>query len=227
MSVSVSVIQSGTAHHYAHPHRETSGQSNLIPADLPVKVFQLQIELQTRVQLQLSLPAMPRRRTRAKEPEPEPVEEDEQLQQATAESEPEPEPMISTEPGRQDGDDGDQDIEQHSLQFSDELSWRPAKPIPSATLLDRLERLSKELAEFDQGGVHLDSLKDVAASLAHRNLLQHKDRGVKAYAACCLVDILRLFVPDAPFTDDQLKVRLRSSLLTGTERGGISLTTLA
>ncbi|OAA33123.1 Armadillo-type fold protein [Moelleriella libera RCEF 2490] len=149
---------------------------------------------------------MPRRRTRAKEPEPEPVEEDEQLQQATAESEPEPEPMISTEPGRQDGDNGDQDIEQHSLQFSDELSWRPAKPIPSATLLDRLERLSKELAEFDQGGVHLDSLKDVAASLAHRNLLQHKDRGVKAYAACCLVDILRLFVPDAPFTDDQLKM---------------------
>ena len=101
----------------------------------------------------------------------------------------------------------DEDVEQRSLQFNEELSWRPAKPIPSGTLLARLERLSKELADFDQGEVVLSSLQDVAASLAHRNLLQHKDRGVKAYTACCLVDILRLYVPDAPFTDEQLKVR--------------------
>lgn len=101
----------------------------------------------------------------------------------------------------------DADVEQRSLQFNEELSWRPAKPIPSGTLLARLERLSKELADFDQGEVVLSSLQDVAASLAHRNLLQHKDRGVKAYTACCLVDILRLYVPDAPFTDEQLKVR--------------------
>lgn len=94
-----------------------------------------------------------------------------------------------------------------SLRFREELSWRPAKPIPSATLVARLERLARELAEFDQGEVLLDSLRPVAARLAHRNLLHHKDRGVKAYAACCLVDLLRLFVPDAPFTDDQLKVR--------------------
>jgi sister chromatid cohesion protein PDS5 len=94
-----------------------------------------------------------------------------------------------------------------ALQFDQELSWRPTKPIATATLLKRLEALSKELADFDQGAVELDSLKDVAASLAHRNLLQHKDRGVKAYTACCLVDVLRLFVPDAPYTDDQLKVR--------------------
>jgi sister-chromatid-cohesion protein PDS5 len=94
-----------------------------------------------------------------------------------------------------------------TLQFDQELSWRPTKPIATSTLLKRLEALSKELADFDQGGVQLESLKDVAASLAHRNLLQHKDRGVKAYTACCLVDILRLFVPDAPYSDDQLKVR--------------------
>lgn len=117
--------------------------------------------------------------------------------EAESEAEPEAEPQAA---------EGDDEGEHQRLQFNEELSWRPAKPIPSGTLLTRLEKLSKELADFEQGEVDLSSLKDVSAKLAHRNLLQHKDRGVKAYTACCLVDILRLFVPDAPFTDDQLKV---------------------
>jgi len=137
---------------------------------------------------------MPRRRTRTQEP----VEEDEPMEE-----------QVQDPPAEEQRDEAqeDEDVEQRSLQFNEELSWRPAKPIPSGTLLARLERLSKELADFDQGEVVLSSLQDVAASLAHRNLLQHKDRGVKAYTACCLVDILRLYVPDAPFTDEQLKVR--------------------
>lgn len=120
-----------------------------------------------------------------------------------AESEAEAEP--EAEPHAAEGD-YEGEGEHQSLKFNEELSWRPAKPIPSGTLLTRLEKLSKELADFEQGEVDLSSLKNVSAQLAHRNLLQHKDRGVKAYTACCLVDILRLFVPDAPFTDDQLKV---------------------
>ncbi len=141
---------------------------------------------------------MARRRSRAQEP-------------AAAEPVEAPPPVQETPADDHDDDMGDADEEehqeQHSLVFDEELSWRPAKPIPSATLLARLERLSKELADFDQGAVNLDSLKTVAAHLAHRNLLHHKDRGVKAYTACCLVDLLRLYVPDAPFTDEQLKVR--------------------
>ncbi|ATY60806.1 bimD protein [Cordyceps militaris] len=136
-------------------------------------------------------------------------------QETAAEAEPvveEPQPVQETPADNRDddemaeGDDDEERQEQHSLAFDEELSWRPAKPIPTATLLARLERLSKELADFDQGAVALDSLKTVAAQLAHRNLLQHKDRGVKAYTACCLVDLLRLYVPDAPFTDEQLKM---------------------
>lgn len=107
----------------------------------------------------------------------------------------------------QEGSADEDEGEQRSLQFDEELSWRPAKPIPTGTLLGRLERLNKELSELDQGATDLESIRSIAAKLAHRNLLQHKDRGVKAYTACCLVDILRLYVPDAPFTDDQLKVR--------------------
>lgn len=145
---------------------------------------------------------MARRRAPAKkhveveEPEEEFVEEQEEEEHEEEEE----------EQNNDQGSDGEEG-EQRSLQFNEELSWRPAKPIPVGTLLSRLERLSKELAELDQGATDVESLRDVASKLAHRNLLQHKDRGVRAYTACCLVDILRLFVPDAPFTDDQLKVR--------------------
>jgi sister-chromatid-cohesion protein PDS5 len=151
---------------------------------------------------------MARRRTRAKQP---PAEEEEPVQEETHEPEPESEADEAQDNATEEEpeaarEDADEDQELRTLQFDEELSWRVGKSIPSGTLLTRLEKLSRELADFDQGDVDLESLKDVASKLAHRNLLQHKDRGVRAYTACCLVDILRLFVPEAPFTDDQLKV---------------------
>ncbi|SCN79264.1 probable SPO76 protein [Fusarium fujikuroi] len=102
--------------------------------------------------------------------------------------------------------ENEEEGEQRSLTFDEEISWKPAKPIPTSTLIKRLDKLSKELSDLDQGAADLDSIRHVAKQLGHRNLLQHKDGGVKAYTACCLVDILRLFVPDAPFTDDQIKM---------------------
>jgi len=33
----------------------------------------------------------------------------------------------------------------------------------------------------------------------------HYSRGVKAFAACCLADILRIYAPDAPYNADQLR----------------------
>lgn len=145
---------------------------------------------------------MARRRAKAQEAQ-EPEPEEDVVQQPDSD---EVEEDDAEEAGQREEREGEQ-----SLKFNEELSWRPAKPIPTGTLIPRLERLSAELSEFDQGAVNLESIKDVAEKLAHRHLLQHKDKGVKAYTACCLVDILRLYVPDAPFTSDQLKVS-RSSL---------------
>lgn len=150
---------------------------------------------------------MPRRRARAQEAAEELPAEPEQAQQQpesdAEDSELSEEDAPEASETGQPGDNGDL----QTLKFKEELSWRPAKPIPTSTLIPRLEKLSAELSDFDQGAVDLDSIKDVAEKLAHRHLLQHKDSGVKAYTACCLVDILRLYVPDAPFTSDQLKVR--------------------
>ncbi|KAM3083145.1 Sister chromatid cohesion protein pds5 [Clarireedia jacksonii] len=92
-----------------------------------------------------------------------------------------------------------------TLSFNEPLSWRAGKPIATATLLDRLKRLASELRELDQEEVDKSSLTEVAKELAAQNLLNHKDNGVKAWTACCLVDILKLCAPDAPYTQTQVK----------------------
>ncbi|KAL8674202.1 MAG: hypothetical protein Q9168_001370 [Polycauliona sp. 1 TL-2023] len=91
------------------------------------------------------------------------------------------------------------------LQFNEPLSWRAGKPIAVADLLRRLNALSKEMQGMDQEQNDRDSFAKVAKELVNPNLLTHKDKGVKALTACCLVDILRLCAPDAPFTGQQLR----------------------
>lgn len=98
------------------------------------------------------------------------------------------------------------DEELVSLQFNEPLSWRAGKPIATGELLRRLEKLSKELVDMDQESVNKRSLHKVASELASPNLLNHKETGVKAFAASCLVDTLKLCAPEAPFTPKQLKV---------------------
>lgn len=93
-----------------------------------------------------------------------------------------------------------------TLTFDEPLSWRAGKAIPTAELLRRLGALAAELAELDQEETDKASLSKVAKELCSPNLLNHKDRGVRAFAAACLVDVLKICAPDAPFTPSQLKV---------------------
>lgn len=94
------------------------------------------------------------------------------------------------------------------LTFNQPLSWRAGKSIPTGELLERLETLSKELRDLsdEQEEVYKNSLFKVAKELAGQHLLGHRDKGVRAFTACCLVDILKICAPDAPFTPSQLKV---------------------
>lgn len=94
-----------------------------------------------------------------------------------------------------------------TLKFDQPLTWRAGKPIPTGELHRRLDALSKELSDLEQETTDKDSLIKVAKDLVSHNLLTHKDKGVKAFVACCLVDILRVCAPNAPFTPAQLKVR--------------------
>lgn len=91
------------------------------------------------------------------------------------------------------------------LRFNQPLSWKAGKQIAVGDLLKRLQALAGELKQMDQEEMSRDELKHPAAELADQGLLEHKDKGVKAWTACCLVDVLRLCAPDAPYTLMQLK----------------------
>ena len=100
-----------------------------------------------------------------------------------------------------------------SLGFDEPLTWRPGKPIPTDQLIKRLTSLLKELEQLEQETTDASSLNKVAKEVASHPLLTHKDKGVRAYTACCVVEILRLCAPNAPFTESQLKVGIPVHLL--------------
>ncbi|KAF2107173.1 armadillo-type protein [Lophiotrema nucula] len=91
------------------------------------------------------------------------------------------------------------------LRFKQPLTGKPGKPISVGDLLTRLKALCDELRGLEQEEADRESLAPVAKELASQSLVQHKDGGVRAWTACCLVDMFRLCAPDAPYTATQLK----------------------
>ncbi|GEM10842.1 cohesin-associated protein Pds5 [Rhodotorula toruloides] len=71
-------------------------------------------------------------------------------------------------------------------------------------LAKRLKAIHEQLSNFDQDDVDTNSLDKVARQLIDPKLLLHKDKGVKAYVGACLVDVLRLYAPEAPYTPAEL-----------------------
>ena len=98
------------------------------------------------------------------------------------------------------------------LRFKEPLSWRAGKPIAIAELLRRLQILAQEIRALEQEDIPREAYTAVAQDLASSNLLAHKDKGVKAWTACCIVEILRLCAPDAPYTGIQLRVTVQEAL---------------
>jgi sister-chromatid-cohesion protein PDS5 len=136
---------------------------------------------------------MPRTRNRASAAQEKVVVEEPVVEEAPAEEE-------------QEEEEEHQSIEGGSrpLDFNESLTWRAGKPIAVAELLRRLRSLHTELSQLDQEDADRDSLVPVAQELAHRNLLEHRDRGVKAWSALCIVEMFKLLAPDAPFKAAQL-----------------------
>ena len=51
----------------------------------------------------------------------------------------------------------------------------------------------------------MSSLETIRRELIAPASLMHKDRTVKAFIACCLADMLRLYAPDAPYSPNELR----------------------
>ncbi|EGE04276.1 bimD protein [Trichophyton equinum CBS 127.97] len=142
---------------------------------------------------------MPARRRTRKSAKAAPAEEVEEA----VESEEQEEEEGGEEEAQSEPDKGDGSL--HKLQFNQAISWKAGKAIPVAHLLQRLEELGSELRMLDQEDIDRSSLTKVSQELADGHLLGHRDKGVRAWTACCVVDILRLCAPNAPFTVNQLK----------------------
>ena len=100
------------------------------------------------------------------------------------------------------------------LKFNEPITWRVGRAaIPIADLLQRLQTLAQELRKLEQEDIDSSSLTKVSQELATAQILAHKDKGVRAWAICCIVDVLRLCAPEAPFTGNQLKVCIQLIIL--------------
>lgn len=122
-------------------------------------------------------------------------------------SSPAPAPEPESEPEFEQDDAPDTTTQQ--LKFNQPLTGRPGKPVAVAELLKRLKALHAELLTIDQEETPRESVSKVAQELADPSILTHRDKGVRAWAACCLVEVFRTMAPDAPFTPSQLKASLR------------------
>ena len=91
------------------------------------------------------------------------------------------------------------------IEFDEPLSWRAGQTIPVRDLLDRLQKLQAELMSYEEDDVEREAFTKLGADLASTNLLGHKDKGVRAWTVACVVDLLRICAPHAPFTGSQLK----------------------
>ncbi|CCH62169.1 hypothetical protein TBLA_0G02290 [Henningerozyma blattae CBS 6284] len=96
------------------------------------------------------------------------------------------------------------DTPKAKLKFNKNIISTTENPIPTPELLNRLTILHDELMSLVQDQVDIYSLEKYRIDLINKKLLKHRDLGVRSFTACCISDILRLYAPDAPFTQQQL-----------------------
>ncbi|KAJ3194018.1 hypothetical protein HK101_003654 [Irineochytrium annulatum] len=81
--------------------------------------------------------------------------------------------------------------------------------ITTSELVKRMKELHSQLKAITQEEMADESLRAALMrpkkDLISTSLMMHKDKGVKVLAACSLAEILRLFAPDAPYTEAELR----------------------
>lgn len=94
----------------------------------------------------------------------------------------------------------------HKLRFKEPLQ---ANGLSASELRGRLQTLHKELTEIGQGNLDTSQLDPYCQELIKPSFIRHKDKGVQAMVACNLADILRLYAPNAPFSQSEIKILFR------------------
>jgi sister chromatid cohesion protein PDS5 len=59
---------------------------------------------------------------------------------------------------------------------------------------------------FSQSSSLSDALNALNKSLVQITLLKHRDKDVKLLVAVCFIEVMWILAPDAPFSDENIKV---------------------
>ncbi|WFC99456.1 Sister chromatid cohesion protein pds5 [Malassezia yamatoensis] len=104
---------------------------------------------------------------------------------------------------------------ERALVFREKLH---AKDAPEK-LLRNLKTLQKELAEIEQETIDTKRLDPYCDQLKKSDFLNHKHAAVRAAVACCLSDMLRLYAPNAPFSEAEISQIFTQFLKQFTTKG--------
>jgi hypothetical protein len=77
-----------------------------------------------------------------------------------------------------------------------------SKAAESKELISRLKTLHVSLSKLSQEEEEREQIKNlkvIAGQLVSPRLLSHTDKSIRVLVCCCIVDILRIFVPESPF----------------------------
>jgi len=78
--------------------------------------------------------------------------------------------------------------------------------LKKSELIARLQNLHNFLKKVGQSPAwQKELLDDLAAALIQPDRLGHKDETVRLLVACALSDIIRIYAPDAPYSEDALQ----------------------
>jgi sister-chromatid-cohesion protein PDS5 len=77
--------------------------------------------------------------------------------------------------------------------------------VKKAELLNYLNSLHKSLSGLSQNAIdHPKGLTKIAQQIISERILSYSDKDVVLLVSCCIVDILRVYAPDAPYKDEEM-----------------------
>lgn len=72
-------------------------------------------------------------------------------------------------------------------------------------LIKRLVKVSDHLSQLEQG-IETKTIDHTAAALIQEPIIKNKEKDVRLLCACCLADIIRIYAPEPPYNEKQLRV---------------------
>lgn len=82
--------------------------------------------------------------------------------------------------------------------------WRN-KNAKKSELLEYLESLHEDLSKVEQDISHAPKgLHAAAAHLVSPKFMENIDRDIRIIVTCCVVDVLRIYAPEAPYKDEDM-----------------------